>query len=153
MKKKRNSHSKHIALIEHHLRQYKQYIVGIKNLQLQLDHIMPNMTASYELNEGSRGCFVVSSTTERAALDRIESKKALDINEKISEYNLIVRSIEAALAELEPAQQDLIRLRYFEGNSIEEVARIMGYTHKNIYRIRHRIMERLIISLWNILTL
>jgi hypothetical protein len=152
-KKRNNNQNKQIAIIEHHLRQYKHYQAGIKNLRRQLDHILPNMTASYELSEGSRGVFVISSSTEKAALDRIESKRAMDINEKINEYNLICSSIDMAIKELDPKQQRFIQLRYMQGKSIEETAAAMTYTTKNLYKIRQHTMERLLISLWNILTL
>lgn len=154
MKKKRNNNqNKNIATIEHHLRHYKHYQAGIANLRRQLDHILPNMTASYELSEGSRGVFVISSSTEKAALDRIESKRAMDINEKINEYQLICESIDLALKKLDPKQRQFIELRYMQGHSIEETAEAMQYTTKNLYKIRQHIFERLMISLWNILAL
>ncbi|WP_236018171.1 hypothetical protein [Alicyclobacillus suci] len=58
---------------------------------------MPSMTARYDLAEGSHGTFFISSSTEKYAIDRIESKRALDLHEQIAHYQMIVDSIDKAL--------------------------------------------------------
>jgi DNA-directed RNA polymerase specialized sigma subunit len=139
--------------IETHLRHYKTYQVGIKNCQKQLDYIMPTLVSGF----GSDGCssfFYIENNTEKVALDRIESKKALDLKEEINQYTLIVESINDALSELQDQEKEFVRLRYFECLPIYEVKTKMGYSEeKSVYRIRRHVLDKLLISLNNLLSL
>lgn len=144
---------KAIKKIEMYLRNYNHYIVGIKNMKRQLDFIMPNMTARYELSEGSSGTFNISSSTEKYAIDRIESKRALELHESIQKYELIVNSIDGALKELEPIEKDFINLRYFKLKTIQQTAIDLGYSEKYVFNLRNGIMDKLIISLKGLLTI
>lgn len=140
-------------LIENHLRHYRTYKIGIKNCQRQLDYIMPTMTANYHANE-DHSYFYISNNTERVALDRIESKKALDLHEEIARYQIVVESIDTAFNELKPQEKDYIEYRYFSCLSIAEVKKLMGYAEdKSIYRIRRHVLDKLMISLNNLLSL
>lgn len=147
------SKKEQIRKIENHLRQYKTYKVGIKNLHKQLDYILPTMTANYEIREGSAGSFVISSSTENCAIDRIESKRALDLHEQIQMYSLIVESIDNALLELPEQEREFITLRYFNSLSINRTAETMGYTADNIFRIRKQAFDKLTISLSSLIGL
>lgn len=144
---------KAIKKIEMYLRNYNHYLVGIKNMKEQLDFIMPNMTARYELSEGSSGTFNISSSTEKYAIDRIESKRALELHESIQKYELIVNSIDGALKELEPIEKDFINLRYFKLKTIQQTAIDLGYSEKYVFNLRNGIMDKLIISLKGLLTI
>ncbi|WP_018130699.1 sigma-70 RNA polymerase sigma factor region 4 domain-containing protein [Effusibacillus pohliae] len=147
-----NRHKKQqIRSIETHLRHYRMYKSGIRNLQKQLDYIMPSMTANYEMREGSSGTFVISSTTEKYAIDRIESKRALDLHEQIRRFQLIVDSIDDAVGELAEMEQQFVRYRYFDGCSVKKTAELMGYSEKNIFVIRNQTMDKLLISLAGVL--
>jgi hypothetical protein len=139
-------------LIENHLRHYRTYKIGIKNCERQLDYIMPSMVANYGNTE--RGSFYfISNNTERVALDRIESKKALDLHEQIESYRIIVESIENAFNELKPQEKDFIEWRYFSSLSMAEVKKLMGYAEeKSIYRIRKYVLDKLLISLASLFT-
>ena len=136
-----------IRVIERHLRNYKTYKVAIKNLQKQLDYIMPNITASYELKEGSTGVFNIKSSTEEAVLDRLESARALQLHEQIRQYKLIVESIDEALEALGEQEKRFIQLRYFEGRSIEKAAEELHCSVQNAFKIRSHALDRLVISL------
>lgn len=138
--------------IESHLRHYLTYKTGIVNCQKQLDYIMPNMTAHYDFVGGST--FHISNSTEKVAIDRIESKRALDLHETIQRYLLIVQSIENALGDLKNQEREFIEHRYFNCMSIQEVKLVMGYSEeKSIYRIRRHALDKLLISLNNLLSL
>ncbi|CAF1778053.1 sigma-70 family RNA polymerase sigma factor [Bacillus subtilis] len=139
--------------IESYLRNYKSYKAGIKNLQQQLDWILPGMTATYSAEEGSSGTFNITSKVENAALDRIESKQALDIKETMSMYQLIVDSIDRALEQLEENERTFVEERYFKLKQIDQVAEIMGYHNKHVQRIRNSVIDKLMIGLSNILKL
>lgn len=138
---------KKIKEIEKHLRNYRTYKIGIKTLTKQLEYIMPACTVNYELKEGSAGTFSIASQTERFAIDRIESKKALVLHEDIARYSVIVDCIEEALAELSEQQNKFLELRYMERYSIGDTALEMGYSEKQIYNLRNDTFDVLLISL------
>lgn len=140
-------------VIESHLRFYRTYLIGIKNCEKQLDYIMPSLVARYEVNTDSgESCFIVNNT-EKVALDRIESKRALDLKEEIERYKLIIFSIDEAIKDMQPEELDFITFRYFECLPIHIVKNKMGYSEaKTVYRIRKRVLDKLHISLHNLLT-
>jgi hypothetical protein len=115
-------------IIETHLRHYNTYKIGMKNLQRQLDYIMPSLVSGYG-SDGSHSFFYIGNNTERVALDRIESKKAIDLREEIERYRLITESIELVKDAMDYAEV------------------------KSIYRIRRHVLDKLMISLNNLLTL
>jgi DNA-directed RNA polymerase specialized sigma subunit len=139
-------------IIENHLRHYRTYKIGIQNCQKQLDYIMPNITARYDYIQGST--FYIGNNTERVAIDRIESKRALDLNEEIERYKLITESIDNAFAELSSIEQKFVDLRYFDRMAIYDVKTVLGYSEdKSVFRIRRHILDRFFISLNNLLIL
>lgn len=143
----------HYKKIENHLKNYRNYKIGIDNMQRDLDYLMPDITANYEVSEGSSGAFVFSSKTENYAIDRIESKRALDLHEGIKLYKHVVESVEAAVDELEPTEQKYINYRYYLGWSVEKTARKLGYSYNHMTRIRESVKNQLCISLRNIVDL
>jgi DNA-directed RNA polymerase specialized sigma subunit len=139
-------------VIEAHLRHYNTYRVGIKNCQKQLDYIMPSLVSGFR-TEGSQSIFYVQNNTENVALDRIESKRAIDLKEEIDQYTIIVDSIDNAFEELKQQEKDFVRFRYFDCLPIYEVKTKMGYSEeKSIYRIRKHVLDKLLISLNNLLS-
>jgi RinA family phage transcriptional activator len=149
----KNSRKAQIRELENHLRHYKAYKVGIENIKQQLEWIMPSMTAQYSANEGSSGTFNISSKVEQAVLDRLESKQALDLHEEMARFQLIVDCIDRALKELEDSEHVFVVQRYFQKKSIPAVAEVLGYHEKYLQKIRNNLMEKLLISLSNILKL
>lgn len=139
--------------IEGYLRNYKSYKAGIKNLQQQLDWILPGITATYSAEEGSSGTFNIKSKVEDTVLDRLESKQALDLKETMTMYHLIVDSIDRAMKELEENERTFVEERYFKLKSMEQVAEVMGYHEKHVQRIRNSVIDKLMIGLLNILKL
>ena len=104
---------------------------------------MPNVTTSYELKEGSTGVFKIWSTTEQVALDRLESARALQINEQMRNYQIIIDSIEEALNALGEQERLYVELRYFEGLNTERIADKMSCSIPNLFRLRKRVLDRL----------
>ena len=144
---------KEFKIIEGHLRNYRNYQAGIKNMNKQMDYIMPGITASYELREESIGAFVFSSSTEKYAIDRIESKRALQLHEDIMIYQLIINSIDIALAALDDDEREFVELRYFNNHSILVIAEKMGYSERQVFLIRNSVRDILGISLKNLVNL
>jgi DNA-directed RNA polymerase specialized sigma subunit len=142
-----------IRKIEEHLKKYHQYKISINNIQLQIDSIMPQMTATYELREGGAGAFVIKSDTENFAIDRIESTRALMLHEELRRYQLIIDCIDAAVDGLKEKEQEFVELRYFYGYNPKKVARAMGYSEANVFNIRNEVMAQLVHSLSGLETL
>lgn len=145
--------AKKFKIIENHLKNYRNYQAGIRNLQKQLDYILPNITAKYEIMEGSVGSFTFKSTTEDFAIDRIEGKRALQLHEDIAVFQLIIDCIDNAVKELDQVEQQFLKLRYFKGFTFEAIAHEMGYTERNLFFVRNNIRDKLLISLKNIVNL
>jgi hypothetical protein len=140
-------------IIETHLRFFKTYQVGIKNCEKQLEYIMPSLVARYEVHTDSGESHFIVNNTEKVALDRIESFRALELREEIERYKIITSSIEAALEELKPEELDFVTFRYFDCLPIHIVKAKLGYSEdKTVYRIRRRVLDQLQISLHNLLT-
>lgn len=139
--------------IENHLRFYKTYLVGIKNCEQQLEYIQPNITTKFGADNHGAFFYVVSDSTSNIAIDRIEGKRALDLREEIDRYKIITQSIDSALVELKQQEKDFVNFRYFECLSIHEVKSKLGYSEeKSVYRLRKHVLDKLIISLHNLLT-
>lgn len=139
--------------IETHLRHYRTYLVGIKNCQRQLDYISPSLVTRYDSNQAGSS-FYISNNTERVALDRIESKRAIDLNEEIEQYKIITTNIWSAFEELKPQEKDFVEFRYFQCMTMKEVKHMLGYSEeKSVYRIRRHVLDKLLISLNNLFSL
>lgn len=136
-----------IKKIESHLFNLKHYKVAIRNLQKQLDYIMPNITANYSIEGGGGGVFKVSSTTERAAIDRIESRRALNIHEEIQRYTLLIDCIGESLNILTDQEREFIDLRYMQEKPMIEVSECLDYSVPHIYRLRDQALSKLALSL------
>lgn len=133
--------------IEDHLRNYQAYKTGILNLKKKLDYLhLPYITSTCG-KEVSKGTFTPYSTTENAVLDRIESPEAQKINETIKLYEMFVDSIDHALSEVSSDEQQFIKMRYFQKFTIMRISIEIGYSVRQIHRIRHKVLERLSISL------
>lgn len=141
-----------IKKIEYHLKRYKTYKAAIRNIEKQLDYIMPNITAVYEVREGTSGTFVITSSTEKCAIDRIESKRALDLHEEKARLELLVNAIETATADLEEEQKEYIMWRYEKGYSNKRIAAEMNCSESHVFKIRKELMDNLLISLGHIVT-
>lgn len=138
--------------IENYLRFYKTYQVGIRNCEKQLEYIMPTLVANYGMAENGSFWFIANNT-ENCALDRIESKHALDLREEIEQLKIITCCIENAVEELTMQERAFVNLRYFECLPIEEVKTQMGYKEqKSVYRVRRHTLDKLLISLNNLLS-
>lgn len=133
--------------IENFLNKYNTYKIGIKNCQQQLDYMLPSLTTRYE-SDGMTANYYIANNTERVALDRITSKKALDLLEEIERYKLIIALIDNAMAELDMKQKVFVQLRYFEGLKMYEVKAQMNVSEeKTLYRLRRQILDKFEISL------
>ena len=141
-------------MIENHLRLFKTYKIGIMNCEQQLEYIMPSLVARYEVSTDTGESFFIVNNTEKVALDRIESKRALDLREEIERFKIITSSIENALQDLKEQEMQFVELRYFDCLPVHDVKTKLGYQEeKSVYRIRRHVLDKLLISLNNLLSL
>lgn len=133
------------------MRKYKTYRAGIKNCERQLNYIYPNITANYDFTRSGSGFYL--SSTEKTALDRIESKRAIDLMEQIESFKIIIESIDEALTELQDPEKKFIELRYFEGRSWPELQTVLSYSERQLFYMRKKTLEKLLISLKNLFSL
>lgn len=139
--------------IESYLSKYDTYKLALKNCQRHLEYISPTLVGGYE-QDGQKSIFFISNDTEKVALDRITSKKALDLMEEIERYKLIVNSIDEAMRELNESQRIFVRSRYFLGRKIYEIKDELNFSEdKAVYRIRRQVLDKFLISLNNLLKL
>lgn len=133
--------------IENHLSNYRQYQTGIKNAQMALDYLIPGYTANYEIMEGKSGYFSFKSSTETAAIDRIESRRAFVLHEDLKLYTLLVNAIDNAMSDLDETEEALIKYRYFEKWNFDQISYKLGYTQRNLFHIKDRALEKLYVNL------
>jgi hypothetical protein len=140
-------------MIENHLRFLKFYQTGMKNCERQLEYIMPTLVSKVG-NEVNGGYFYIPNDTSNVALDRIESKRALDLRYEIERFKIMIDSIESSLEDLKEQEREFIKYRYFECLEMCEVKKKMGYSEeKSVYRVRRHVLDKLLISLRSILVL
>ena len=140
-------------IIENYLNKYITYQIGIKNCQNQLDYMLPSLTCRYE-SDGKSANYFIANDTEQVALDRISSKRALDLLEEIEQFKLILVSIDNAMTELDEKQKHFLELRYFKGLKMYEIKPLMHIPEeKTLYRIRRQILDKFLISLNNLISL
>ena len=146
-KKKRTPKDAIIERIEKHLNNYKNYQTGIKNAKMALEYLLPGYTANYEIMEGKSGSFVFKSSTEMAAIDRLESRRARMLRDDLEIYTLLVDAIDNAMKDLDESERDLIKYRYFEKWNFDQISYKMGYTQRNLFHIKDRALNNLYVNL------
>lgn len=140
-------------IIENYLMNYNTYKAGIINCKKQLDYISPSLVSGYN-PDGQNSIFYISNNTAHVALDRIEGKRALDLREQIEKFTLIIESIDRAVDELQDRQKEFVKWRYFAGLPMQEVIFRLNYAErKSAYLIRRKVLDKLLISLNNLLIL
>jgi DNA-directed RNA polymerase specialized sigma subunit len=115
--------------------------------------MLPSLTTRYE-SDGMTASYYIANNTERVALDRITSKKALDLLEEIERYKLIIALIDNALTELDEKQKAFVKHRYISGLKMYEVKAKMDVSEeKTLYRIRRQVLNKFEISLSSLINL
>ncbi|MBM7853987.1 DNA-directed RNA polymerase specialized sigma24 family protein [Desulfohalotomaculum tongense] len=140
-----------IEKIKKHLKNYKVYKVGMKNIQQSLDEILPNITTDYSWKENSKESLNNNSSTENTAIYRLEGEKVAYLQQQLAIYKTIINSIDEAVKALTEDEEKFIKYRYFEGWSIEKTALELGYSVQNCFKIRTQAMNKLLISLRNLI--
>ncbi|MFD2627394.1 hypothetical protein [Oceanobacillus kapialis] len=122
-----------VKLIEFYLKNYRTFKVANSNLQKQLELLM---------NVDQQNL---------PSMQSVDNEKLVAIRKNYNETLLIEKSIENAVYDLSPIEQQFINSRYFKRHSIEKTAQTIGYSKASVYVLRSRIMDKLLISLGVIL--
>ncbi|SDM80833.1 hypothetical protein [Sediminibacillus halophilus] len=120
---------KMIKIIEKHLKNYHNYKVAAINIKKQLERLLPSQRST----EGTK----IGISTK--GLEKLE--------DELTELEILMESIERAIAELSPIEKEFIQYRYFNNWSIDKSAMEIGYNDKALFTIRNQVMDKLIISL------
>lgn len=139
-----------IRNIENHLKNYRAYKVGISNLKRKLDMILPSITTDYEIKEGSSGVFVVKSKVEDVVICRLDSVEAIKANQTIQLYEMIVETIDRAVAQLEKEERNFVKLRYFDNMPVDEICIQLCCSERHVFNVRYHVLNQFLISLANI---
>lgn len=93
-----------------------------------------------------------STASERISLESLKhengstmefaDQKALRPDEIVEREEAVTR-LRRAMAELEPRQRAVMRALYWEGQSLKEVAKVLGVTTRTVYNIRERALALL----------
>jgi DNA-directed RNA polymerase specialized sigma subunit len=137
--------------IERNLKLYRTYEATIANCKRQLDYMLPSGVTSYDFDRGGNSG-QVTSTTERSALERLESTRAIEMHKTIERYTLIIQSVDRALCGLEDLEKRFVELRYFKNFSMEQVAELIKYSLRTVYEIKRKTLEKLEISLVSLMS-
>ncbi|QTM98438.1 transcriptional regulator [Sediminibacillus dalangtanensis] len=118
-----------IKIIEKHLKNYNNYKVAAINIKEQIERLLPTQRS-----------------TESTKMDYpTDSFKKLE--NELAEVEVLMESIERAVAELSPVEKEFIKYRYFNNWSINKSAMEIGYNDKALFTIRNQAMDKLIISM------
>lgn len=139
-----------IERIEKHLSNYYHYKTGIKNSEMALEYLLPGYTFNYEIREGKSGTFNFKSSTESAAIDRIESRRARNLIDDLEIYTLLVGSIDNAMKDLDETERTFIKYRYFDKWNFDQISYKMDYTQRNLFHIKERALNGLYVNLKSI---
>ncbi|MCC2248894.1 sigma-70 family RNA polymerase sigma factor [Virgibacillus sp. AGTR] len=144
-------HKQNLKKLESHLKNYKIYKSAIRNLQKQLEFLVPELIVKYK-----NSCFNKNfrlSLEQETTLDNISKEKAIKLCEYLFYYRVIVNSIDEAIEELNEIDYNFVVCRYIENYSIIQTSLELGYSEKYIFNIRKQVLNKLLISLNGLLFL
>lgn len=121
-----------VKAIENHLKNYKHYSVGIINMERKIKY-------HNSLSKNNEYTHV------------IEENESDSLHSRLTEYQLLVETIDCALEELNEMERSFIEYRYFDRWSMEKCAQHLQYSNQSLFVLRNKIMEKLIISLDSII--
>lgn len=86
----------------------------------------------------------ISSDDDTSYLDLLEEQSAVSVEDNVVQHSL-EEEVEDLLAELDPRERDIIRMRYgFDGESmtLEEIGRKLGLSRERIRQIEKKVINR-----------
>lgn len=125
---------------KYQLRQYIWIMKEIDSLEEEKKIILDKYLAPPIISDMPHG----TGVTDR--IGNIVSKRCYiqdKIDQKLDELICLKEQIENAISGLDPNERLLIRLKYCEGLTWEEVAVRLNYTWRHVHRIHKNILQKL----------
>ena len=125
------------------LRNYKHLKNEIRQLEETVQELEVSMTSprSPHMDAMPRACPDGAGPTERLAIQHLQLIELY--NEKLAALRSEQMRIEKAIDKLEPVERLILRRRYLEGLTWEEVAVRSNYSWRQVHRIHGRALEHL----------
>lgn len=116
----------------------KKNIEKLENELLEIDTQLRRITVRYEV--------IFAKSSPKDILGNLIVKKVMvenEINKKLEESYELLHRIEKAIEVLPEREQYLIRARYIEGKTWEEISGEMEYALRHVYRLHKEALKEL----------
>ena len=128
-----------VPLDKQTLMQYQYLIQEINQLEAEKQRLVDGVIGSTKVNampkpQNSNGDVTADTAARMADLATLTAHK---LNQAVR----LKLQIEQAISKLEPQERVLMRARYLEGKSWEQVAVDMHYTYRRVTQIHGKILE------------
>jgi hypothetical protein len=123
------------------LKGYRALCREIELLAAEKENLLSGSLGAVKITGMPKGYGISNPTSETAA--RIAEITG-ELDSKLREYIFLRSEIETAIGNLaEPRDRELMRRRYIEGQSWEEIAVAMSYSINHIWRIHGYILQKI----------
>ncbi|MCL2817173.1 MAG: hypothetical protein FWD39_02145 [Clostridiales bacterium] len=122
------------------LKEYRNILAELAELQEELVFLRGGGLNGVCLDgmprSSQKGDFTASAVTKIFSLEGL-------LKEKIEKLTVLRLEIERAIEGLPSLERRLLRLRYVEGNSWEEISLTMSYSMPHIWRLHDKILKKI----------
>ena len=123
------------------LKGYRALCREIELLAAEKENLLSGSLGAVKITGMPKG-YKLSNPTSDTAAQIAEITDELD--RKLREYIFLRSEIETAIGNLaEPRDRELMRRRYIEGQSWEEIAVAMSYTFRHIIRLHGEVLQKI----------
>jgi len=126
------------SLLEDNCRRLKQFD-GRSRFSTWLYSVSANRTKDFLRKQKVKALYFVRGDVEGIEKIPDERVSTQDQLEKLDRINLFIE----IQSQFTPREKQFVELRIFEGLSLNEVAGKMGITENNVYRVNHRVKQKL----------
>jgi len=129
--------------VERMLYDYKTYDIAIRNLEAELESIMPQTSTSVvKLGEGSTAT-PFTSKTEDWAIKRIESPRAKRILKLLAEKKRFKKGVKETRKQLTDEENTLVWMRYDLEKQHQEIWEAMHMSRSTYFEFKNKTIEKI----------
>jgi len=123
---------------------YKTYDSAIRNLEAELEEILPKVSTSVvKLGEAGSTASPFYSQTEDWAIKRIESPRAKRIRRLLSEKKRLSKAIKEVREQLTDEENTLVRMRYDLEEPHLEIWESLHMSRSNYFEFKNKLIEKI----------
>ena len=123
------------------LKGYRALCREIELLAAEKENLLSGSLGAVKITGMPKG-YGMSNSTQETATRIADISEELD--SKLREYILLRSEIETVIGGLtDPRDRELMRRRYIEGQSWEEIAVAMSYTFRHIIRLHGEVLQKI----------